>query len=92
MAGENKFVVEIFGHSLNLRSSANSEYTLQLAEYVDSQIHKVSRQSNDPIKVVLLASMNIANELFEEREAKEKSEETLSRRADSLLEMVRKAG
>ncbi len=91
MTGENKLMVEIFGQSLNLRSSANAEYTLQLAEYVDSQIHKVSRQSNDPIKVVLLASMNIANELFEEKRAKEKSEEALSQRADSLLEMVKRA-
>ncbi len=91
MAGENTFVVEIFGHSLNLRSSADTGYTLQLAEYVDSQIHKVSRQSNDPIKVALLASMNIANELFEERKKKQRSEEVLSQRADSLLEMVRKA-
>lgn len=91
MAGGNKLMVEIFGHSLNLKSSANAEYTLELAEYVDSEIRKVSRQSNDPIKVVLLASMNIANELFEEREAKEKSEEALSRRADSLLEMVKRS-
>ena len=92
MAGENKFVVEIFGHSLNLRSSADTEYTSELADFVDAEIRKVSRQSNDPIKVVLLASMNIANELFEERKTKERSEEDLSRRADSLLEMVRKAG
>ena len=92
MAGENKLVVEIFGHSLSLRSAANPEYTLELAEFVDSEIRKVSRQSNDPIKVVLLASMNIANELFEEREANEKSEETLSQRADSLLEMLKRAG
>lgn len=92
MAGENKLVVEIFGQALNLKSAANPEYTSQLAEYVDSQIHKVSRQSNDPIKVVLLASMNIANELFEEKKAKEESEEVLSQRADSLLEMVRRAG
>lgn len=91
MAGENKLVVEIFGQSLNLKSAANPEYTSQLAEYVDSQIHKVSRQSNDPIKVVLLASMNIANELFEEKKAKEESEEALSQRADSLLEMMRRA-
>ncbi len=91
MAGGNKLMVEIFGHSLSLRSSANTEYTLELAEYVDSEIRKVSRQSNDPIKVVLLASMNIANELFEEREAKEKSEEALSQRADSLLEMVKRS-
>ncbi len=91
MAEGNNLEVRIFGQSLHLRSSANSEYTSRLAEYVDSQIHKVSRQSNDPLKVALLASMNIASELFEEKKTKEKSEEVLSRRADSLLEMVRRA-
>ncbi len=92
MAGENKLVVKIFGQSLNLKSSVNPEYTVRLAEYVDSQIHKVSRQSNDPMKVALLALMNIANELFEEKKAKEERNEALARRADSLLEMLRSAG
>ena len=90
MTGGNKLMVEIFGQSLNLKSSANAEYTLELAEYVDSQIHKVSRQSNDPLKVVLLASMNIANELFEEKRANQESEEILSQRADSLLDMAKR--
>ena len=36
-------------------------------DYVDKQIMKVSRQSNDPLKVVLLASMNIANDFFSEQ-------------------------
>lgn len=92
MAGENKLVVQIFGQSLNLKSSVNPEYTARLAEYVDSQIHKVSRQSNDPMKVALLALMNIANELFEEKKAKEERNEALAQRADSLLEMLRSAG
>ncbi len=88
MTGDHKFVVEIFGHTLSLRSSANPEYTSRLAEYVDGEIHKVSRQSNDPMKVVLLASMNIANELFEMKKDGRKNEQILSQRADSLLRMV----
>lgn len=83
--------VEIFGQQLHLKSAADPAYTAQLAEYVDSQIRKVSRQSNDPLKVVLLASMNIANELHEERKKQEESAEILERRADSLLQKIERS-
>ena len=52
---------------MNLKSDADPEYAQKLADYVDKQIMKVSRQSNDPLKVVLLASMNIANDFFSEQ-------------------------
>ena len=83
--------VEIFGQQLHLKSAADPSYTAQLAEYVDGQIRKVSRQSNDPLKVVLLASMNIANELHEERKKQEEADDMLSRRADSLLQRIERS-
>ena len=88
---EQKLVVEIFGQQLTLKSEAELEYATRLAAYVDEQIRKVSRQSNDPIKVVLLASMNIANELFEEQDSKAESTSALAQKADSLIDMVQKA-
>jgi len=88
---QQKVVVEIFGQNLNLRSTADPQYAASLAEYVDGQIRRVSRQSNDPLKVVLLASMNIANDLFQERKNQEESNEALSKKADLLLEMVDRA-
>ena len=86
-----KIMVEIFGQQLNLRSAADPQYASELAEFVDSQIRKVATQSNDPLKVALLASMNIANELFEERRSSEENIESLSQRADSLIEMLEQA-
>ena len=59
---QQKLSVEIYGQQLNLKSAANPEYTSELADFVDGHIRKVSSQSNDPLKVALLASMNIANE------------------------------
>ncbi len=88
---QQKVTVEIFGHKLNLKSSADSGYASHLAAFVDEQIRKVSRQSNDPIKVVLLASMNIANELFDARKKEQESAEAAARKADSLIEMLEKA-
>ena len=88
---QQKLVVEIFGQQLTLKSEADLEYATRLASYVDEQIRKVSRQSNDPIKVVLLASMNIANELIEEQDSKAERALALARKADSLIAMVQKA-
>lgn len=84
---QQKIMVEIFGQQLNLKSSADSKYAIDLAEFVDEQIRKVASQSNDPIKVALLASMNIANELFEERKNLRENLDEVSQKADSLIEL-----
>ena len=86
-----KIVVEIFGQNLNLKSAADPKYASELAQYVDEQIHRVASQSNDPLKVALLASMNIANELFQERKGRKENLDAVSERADSLLEMVERS-
>jgi cell division protein ZapA len=86
-----KFIVEIFGQQLNLKSSANLQYAQDLVQFVDDQIRKVANQSNDPLKVALLASMNIANELFEERRVQQESADVIAQRADSLIEMLKKS-
>ncbi len=88
---QQKIMVEIFGQQLNLKSAADPQYASDLAEFVDDQIRKVASQSNDPLKVALLASMNIANELFEERKARQETTEAISQRADSLIEMLEKS-
>jgi len=86
-----KFIVEIFGQQLNLKSSANLQYAQDLVQFVDDQIRKVANQSNDPLKVALLASMNIANELFEERRVQQESADVIAQRAGSLIEMLKKS-
>ena len=88
---QQKIVVEIFGQHLNLRSAADLTYASELAEFVDEQVHKVASQSNDPLKVVLLASMNIANELFQERKSSQENIDAVSDRADSLIEMLERS-
>lgn len=86
-----KIMVEIFGQQLNLRSAANPEYASELANYVDDQIHKVASQSNDPLKVALLASLNIANELFQLRKNSQESLDAVSERTDSLIAMLERS-
>jgi len=86
-----KIMVEIFGQSLSLKSAADPKYASELAQFVDEQIHRVASQSNDPLKVALLASMNIANELFQERKSRKENLDAVSERADSLLEMMERS-
>jgi len=88
---EKKLTLKIFGQVLNLKSDADSEYAKKLADYVDKQIMKVSRQSNDPLKVVLLASMNIANDFFSEQKNLIDNNEAISVKADKLIELIKEA-
>ena len=88
---EKKLTLKIFGQVLNLKSDADPEYAQKLAAYVDKQIMKVSRQSNDPLKVVLLASMNIANDFFSEQKNLINSNEAISEKADKLIELIKEA-
>tara|TARA_B100001123_G_C14909713_1_gene867261 strand:- start:333 stop:608 length:276 start_codon:yes stop_codon:yes gene_type:complete len=86
---EKKLTLKIFGQVLNLKSDADTEYAQKLADYVDKQIMKVSRQSNDPLKVVLLASMNIANDFFSEQKNLIDSNEAVSQKTDKLIELIK---
>ena len=88
---QQKITVEIFGQQLNLKSEADPKFATDLAEFVDGQIRKVSNQINDPLKVVLLASLNIANELFEEQKSQQETTAAISERADLLIEMLEKS-
>ena len=88
---QQRISVEIFGQQLNLKSAADPQYASELAEFVNEQIRKVSSQSNDPLKVALLASMNIANELFGERKLQQETTAAISERTDSLIEMLEKS-
>jgi cell division protein ZapA len=61
--------VQIFGHTYPIRSDADQDYILEVAAYVDRKMREVTEKL--PVaslsKVAILASLNIADELFKER-------------------------
>jgi cell division protein ZapA len=53
-----------------IKGSIDSEYVQELAAYVDKKMKEIaeSSQTADSLKVAVMAALNIADELFQERE------------------------
>jgi cell division protein ZapA len=92
--GKHVVQVQILGHQLPIRGEADPSYILELAEFVDLKMREVTQKM--PVaavsKVAILASLNIADELFKERATKQRvgtdvldRAEALSRRLDEIL-------
>ena len=82
--------VTIFGETYNIRSEADPEYTAAVAEHVDTTMQMIKKQigMQDPLKIAILASMSITDELFQARENSARKSEDLEERCNSLIEFV----
>lgn len=78
--------VQIFGHSYTIRGDADQTYILDVAAYVDRKMREITEKL--PVaslsKVAILASLNIADELFKERAKHENQAAQLNDRAARL--------
>lgn len=63
--------VEIFGQRLGLRADGDTSRLQELARFVDSRMREVADRSSsvDTVKIAVLTALNIADELFQERES-----------------------
>ncbi|MCP4632750.1 MAG: cell division protein ZapA [candidate division Zixibacteria bacterium] len=82
--------VNIFGEDYTIKGEANSEYIHQVAQYLDRKMRKVSEglanRSHD--KVAVLAALNIADELFREREQSENFVSSIEGRLDQFCDIL----
>ena len=91
MDSKNPVQVQIFGHSYTIKGEANPDYILGVAAYVDRKMREITEKL--PVaslsKVAILASLNIADELFKERaqhEARDKSFQDQAARLNAVLD------
>lgn len=86
MDAKNVVEVQIFGHSYTIRGEADHGYILGVAAYVDRKMREITEKL--PVaslsKVAILASLNIADELFKERARRGQEQEKLDARAARL--------
>jgi len=77
--GKNVVQVQILGQQLSIRGEADQDYIVGVASYVDRKMREVTEKL--PVaslsKVAILASLNIADELFKERASRESDGATL---------------
>ena len=86
--------VEIYGQTYNVRGEGDPAYLTEVARFVDSRMREVAAQANlgDPMKIAILAALNIADEFVQFKQKHEGAVGTwmektgrLARRLDDVL-------
>ena len=82
--------VEIYNQTYNIRSDGNSEYVMQLAEFVDGRMREISSctLTVDSLKVAILAALHIADELHRLKNLHEQTDAQLASRSGECAEML----
>jgi len=85
--------VEIYDQSYNVNADGNEEYLQELASYVDGKMREIAAATRmvDSLKVAVLASLNIADELFALRDRQQQIEGPLRKRVEKCVALVEKA-
>jgi len=86
--------VEIFGQRLGLRADGDSARLQEIARFVDSRMHEVADRSSsvDTVKIAVLTALNIADELYQERETdQDVRQKRLEKQAERLVMKVEEA-
>jgi cell division protein ZapA len=91
--GERIVPVVIHGQRYPVRSSLSPAYVAELAAYVDEKIRNAAdqNQTNDSLRVAVLAALNLADEVFRYRQDRQESAGALASRAGELERLVDEA-
>jgi len=75
MDASDSTTVEIFGETYNVRGEGDPNYLAELARFVDSRMREVAAEvaTVDPVKIAILAALNIADEFSRYRKQREQS-------------------
>lgn len=92
--GEGGTEVLIFGERYTLRSEDGGDFLHRVAAYVDGKFHEVAKggPALAPSKVAVLASLNIADELFKQDEAARRREARVLARIEEITELLHRGG
>src|SRR5262247_839356 len=82
--------VEIYNQTYNIRSDGDTEYIIQLAEFVDGRMREISSGTLtvDSLKVAILAALHIADELHRLKNMHEQADSQLAARSAECAEML----
>jgi len=82
--------VEIFGQEYKIKGAGDPGYIHRIAGYVDSKMREIAHSSGimSQSRIAILAALNIADELHQERDGREKVEEELDMQAAKLSEIL----
>lgn len=89
---KNVLKVRIYGAEYPIRGLADEDYIKTVAEYVDHKMREIDKKVrvDSSLKVAILASLNIADELFRERNEKDVIRTELEDKIKKLNAMIDK--
>jgi cell division protein ZapA len=93
MDGKNEStIVEIFGQSYSVRGDGDPDYLMELARFVDTRMREVAAQvaTVDPMKIAILAALNIADEFSRYRKKREDAAGIWMERTEEITERLSK--
>jgi cell division protein ZapA len=87
---EQPISVTIRGEQYTVRAAEDPAYVRKVAQYVDGKLQEVVKGSPSlpSNKAVVLASLNIADELFKAQTERERSEASIAARLGELSELL----
>ena len=82
--------VTIYGHEYTLKGEADSDYVQKVSGFVDRKMKEVADNSTvaSTAKVAILAAINIADELFRERQKRHEALAMLDERTGQIAELL----
>ena len=93
MESTNVVRVTIFGQEYVIKTSANPQYIKDVAAYVNSKMNEIKESGLDvdsqQLKIAVLASMNITDELFSIRNDSGKFVDVMERKTSHILELIK---
>ena len=84
--------VRIFGREYKIKGHADKSYIEKMAKYVDEKMRELSTNTSLPSsdRIAILAALNIADELFQERDREDDTLSHVDKRAARMIEVLDK--
>ncbi|MCZ6765452.1 MAG: cell division protein ZapA [bacterium] len=82
--------VTIFGRDYKIKGIADENYILEMAKFVDTKMRELSNTSQLPSteRIAILTALNIADELFQEKQKTSEAFSSVEERADQLMTLL----
>ena len=90
MESTNIKTVSIFGREYKIKGQTDEEYIQEMASYVDGKMKELAANSSLPSheRLAVLAALNIADELFQERRGRSETFSSVERQTDQLISLL----
>ena len=82
--------VSMLGQKFRIRSEENDDYINNVARYVEGKVREAMQgRSGASIQIVLLAAMNIADDLFQSRRKLEEKTKLVEEKVSNVINLIK---